>query len=163
MGGATILLSFLAHPRLSTRTSNPMSIYALNLINGLGLGLAIDYSLFMVSRFREELAAGRGREEALRGDDAHGRAHVVLFSAVTVAAALAALIVFRQRFLYSMGVGGALCALIAAGVSLDAAAGAARRAGRAGERGRAAALEGGDRARGRAASAAASGTATRSG
>ena len=47
-----------------------MSIYALNLINGLGLGLAIDYSLFMVSRFREELAAGRGREEALARDDA---------------------------------------------------------------------------------------------
>ena len=43
---------------------------------------------------------------------------VVAFSAMTVAAALAALIVFRQRFLYSMGVGGALCALIAAGVSL---------------------------------------------
>ena len=44
--------------------------------------------------------------------------HVVFFSAITVACALAALIVFRQRFLYSMGVGGALCALIAAGVSL---------------------------------------------
>ena len=43
---------------------------------------------------------------------------VVAFSAVTVAAALAALIVFRQRFLYSMGVGGMLCALIAAAVSL---------------------------------------------
>ena len=43
---------------------------------------------------------------------------MVAFSAITVAAALAALIVFRQRFLYSMGVGGALCALIAAGVSL---------------------------------------------
>ena len=42
----------------------------------------------------------------------------MFFSAITVACALAALIVFRQRFLYSMGVGGALCALIAAGVSL---------------------------------------------
>jgi RND superfamily putative drug exporter len=94
-----------------------MSIYALNLINGLGLGLAIDYSLFMVSRFREELARGLAREEALRVT-MRTAGHVVAFSAVTVAAALAALIVFRQRFLYSMGVGGALCALIAAVVSL---------------------------------------------
>jgi RND superfamily putative drug exporter len=116
VGGATILLSFLAI-RLIHNTVNPMSIYALNLINGLGLGLAIDYSLFMVSRFREELARGLAREEALRVT-MRTAGHVVAFSAVTVAAALAALIVFRQRFLYSMGVGGALCALIAAVVSL---------------------------------------------
>lgn len=116
VGGATILLAFLAI-RLINAHVNPMSIYALNLINGLGLGLAIDYSLFMVSRFREELAAGRSREEAL-AVTMRTAGHVVFFSAVTVAAALAALIVFRQRFLYSMGVGGALCALIAAGVSL---------------------------------------------
>ena len=147
VGATTILLSFLAI-RVVNAHVNPMSIYALNLINGLGLGLAIDYSLFMVSRFREELAAGRSREEAL-AVTMRTAGHVVFFSAITVACALAALIVFRQRFLYSMGVGGALCALIAAGVSLDAAAGAARRAGRARERGRAAALEGRDRARGR--------------
>ena len=94
-----------------------MSIYALNLINGLGLGLAIDYSLFMVSRFREELAAGSDREAAL-ATTLRTAGRVVAFSAITVACALAALIVFRQRFLYSMGVGGMLCALIAAGVSL---------------------------------------------
>ncbi len=116
VGGTTILLSFLAI-RVINAHVNPMSIYALNLINGLGLGLAIDYSLFMVSRFREELAAGRSREDALRVT-LRTAGHVVFFSAITVACALAALIVFRQRFLYSMGVGGALCALIAAGVSL---------------------------------------------
>ena len=54
VGATTILLSFLAI-RVVNQV-NPMSIYALNLINGLGLGLAIDYSLFMVCRFREELA-----------------------------------------------------------------------------------------------------------
>ena len=124
-----------------------MSIYALNLINGLGLGLAIDYSLFMVSRFREELARGQGREEAL-AVTLRTAGRVVAFSAVTVACALAALIVFRQRFLYSMGVGGALCALIAALVSLTLLPALLGRAGRAGQRGRAAALEGGDRARG---------------
>src|SRR4051812_50116319 len=94
-----------------------MSIYAQNLITGLGLGLAIDYSLFMVSRFREPLAAGQEREAALAAT-LRTAGHVVAFSAITVACALAALIVFRQRFLYSMGVGGALCALTAAGVSL---------------------------------------------
>ena len=73
VGATTILLSFLAI-RLVNAHVNPMSIYALNLINGLGLGLAIDYSLFMVWRFREELAGGRDREEALRGDDARPRA-----------------------------------------------------------------------------------------
>ena len=116
VGGATILLSFLAI-RIVNAHVNPMSIYALNLINGLGLGLAIDYSLFMVSRFREELASGKDREAAL-ATTLRTAGHVVAFSAITVACALAALIVFRQRFLYSMGVGGALCALIAAGVSL---------------------------------------------
>ena len=47
MGGATILLSFLAIRVVNQ--INPMSIFSLNLINGLGLGLAIDYSLFMVT------------------------------------------------------------------------------------------------------------------
>jgi uncharacterized membrane protein YdfJ with MMPL/SSD domain len=115
VGASTILLSFLAIRAVNQ--VNPMSIFSLNLINGLGLGLAIDYSLFMVSRFREELAAGRDREDALAATLATA-GRVVAFSAVTVAAALAALIVFRQRFLYSMGVGGMLCALIAAAVSL---------------------------------------------
>jgi uncharacterized membrane protein YdfJ with MMPL/SSD domain len=115
VGATTILLSFLAI-RIVNQV-NPMSIYALNLINGLGLGLAIDYSLFMVSRFREELARGVGREQALSAT-LRSAGRTVAFSGVTVAAALAALLVFRQRFLYSMGVGGAACALIAAGVSL---------------------------------------------
>ncbi len=111
----TILLSFCAI-RIVNRI-NPMSIYALNLINGVGLGLAIDYSLFMVTRFREELAGGAGREAAVAAT-LRTAGHTVRYSGVTVAAALAALLVFRQRFLYSMGVGGALCALIAAGVSV---------------------------------------------
>ena len=95
-----------------------ISIFALNLTTGLGLGLAIDYSLFIVSRYREEIAKdGPG----LRGDAARrwpraGR--TVLFSSLTVAAALASLLVFPQRFLYSMGLGGSLVALLAALISL---------------------------------------------
>ena len=53
----------------------PLSVFAINLITGAGLGLAIDYSLFIVSRFREELATGAERGEALRADDADGRPH----------------------------------------------------------------------------------------
>jgi uncharacterized membrane protein YdfJ with MMPL/SSD domain len=71
----------------------------------------------MVSRFREELAAGKDREEAL-AETLATAGRTVLFSAITVAAALASLLVFRQRFLYSMGVGGGICALMAAIVSL---------------------------------------------
>jgi uncharacterized membrane protein YdfJ with MMPL/SSD domain len=116
VGGATIMISFVAM-RFVNGAIEPMSIYALNLITGLGLGLAIDYSLFMVSRFREELEGGRGTAAALRATmTTAGR--TVLFSSVTVAAALASLLVFPLRFLYSMGVGGLLCALAAALVSL---------------------------------------------
>mgnify|MGYP000076513469 CR=1 FL=1 len=94
-----------------------ISIFALNLVTGLGLGLAIDYSLFIVSRYREEIArSGAGLEALRRTMATAGR--TVLFSSLTVAGALAALVVFPQRFLYSMGIGGALVALAAAAISL---------------------------------------------
>jgi uncharacterized membrane protein YdfJ with MMPL/SSD domain len=94
-----------------------VSIFALNLVTGLGLGLAIDYSLFMVSRYREEIArSGPGLEAMRRTMATAGR--TVFFSALTVAGALAGLLVFPQRFLYSMGIGGSLVALIAAAIAL---------------------------------------------
>ncbi|HET8593400.1 MAG TPA: MMPL family transporter, partial [Solirubrobacterales bacterium] len=94
-----------------------VSIFALNLTTGLGLGLAIDYSLFVVSRYREEIAkSGPGIEAMRRTMGTAGR--TVLFSAITVAAALASLLVFPQRFLYSMGLGGSLVALLAATIAL---------------------------------------------
>ena len=108
-----------------------VSIFALNLVTGLGLGLAIDYSLFIVSRYREEIAAhGPGLDAMRRTLATAGR--TVLFSSLTVAGALASLLVFPQRFLYSMGIGGAIVALIAAAIALivlPARARAARRAG----------------------------------
>ena len=116
VGSATIMLSFLVM-RVVNAQIEGMSIYALNLITGLGLGLAIDYSLFMVSRFREELERGLDTAQALRATMATA-GRTVLFSSVTVAAALASLLVFPLRFLYSMGVGGVVCALAAALVSL---------------------------------------------
>jgi uncharacterized membrane protein YdfJ with MMPL/SSD domain len=94
-----------------------ISIFALNLTTGLGLGLAIDYSLFVVSRYREEIArTGPGLEAMRVTMNTAGR--TVLFSSLTVAAALASLMVFPQRFLYSMGLGGTLVALLAATIAL---------------------------------------------
>ena len=94
-----------------------VSVFALNLSTGLGLGLAIDYSLFIVARYREEIAVhGPGTEALRRTMATAGR--TVLFSSLTVAAALASLLVFPQKFLYSMGLGGSMVALIAAAVAL---------------------------------------------
>ena len=90
-----------------------LSIFALNLVIGLGLGLAVDYTLFIVTRFREELAAGRAVPDAIAQTMRHA-GRTVLFSAATVAAALATLVIFPQEFLKSMGLAGAICALIAA-------------------------------------------------
>jgi uncharacterized membrane protein YdfJ with MMPL/SSD domain len=114
--GATTILTTFVWLRLVNEVE-PMSVFAINLITGAGLGLAIDYSLFVVSRFREELATGADRSAALRAT-MRTAGRTVLFSAVTVAAAMASLIVFHLRFLYSMGYGGVLVALTAALVSL---------------------------------------------
>jgi RND superfamily putative drug exporter len=115
VGGLSIVLTFLALRVISEGVD--LSIFALNLVTGLGLGLAIDYSLFMVSRYREEIAvSGPGPEALARTVRTAGR--TVLFSSLTVAAAMASLLVFPQEFLYSMGVGGLVVSLIAAGVAL---------------------------------------------
>jgi uncharacterized membrane protein YdfJ with MMPL/SSD domain len=115
IGGLAIVGTFLLL-RLANEAVD-VSIFALNLTTGLGLGLAIDYSLFVVSRYREEIAkTGPGVEAMRRTMNTAGR--TVLFSSLTVAAALAALMVFPQRFLYSMGLGGTLVALLAATISL---------------------------------------------
>ena len=115
VGGLTIVTTLLML-RLASDLGS-VSIFALNLVTGLGLGLAIDYSLFMVSRYREEIArTGPGLEAMRRTLGTAGR--TVLFSSLTVAGALASLLVFPQRFLYSMGLGGAIVALIAATIAL---------------------------------------------
>jgi uncharacterized membrane protein YdfJ with MMPL/SSD domain len=115
MGGLSIVLTFLALRIASEFMS--LSVFAINLVTGLGLGLAIDYSLFMISRYREETAKDGYRPEALRRTLATA-GRTVLFSSLTVAAALASLLVFPQRFLYSMGVGGLVVALLSASVAL---------------------------------------------
>src|SRR5829696_6781308 len=89
-----------------------VSIYALNLTTALGLGLAIDYSLFVVSRYREELRAGHEpRAAAVRTVRTAGR--TVGFSALTVAASLCATLVFPIAFLRSFAYAGVAVALLA--------------------------------------------------
>jgi RND superfamily putative drug exporter len=115
VGGLSIVGTFLMLRLASELTS--ISIFAMNVAVGLGLGLAIDYSLFVVSRYREEIArTGPGPEAMRRTLATAGR--TVLFSSLTVAGALASLLVFPQRFLYSMGIAGFFVALISAAIAL---------------------------------------------
>ena len=94
-----------------------LSIFALNLVIGLGIGLAIDYALFLVTRFREELAEhGPGAMAIRRTMATAGR--TVVFSAATVAIALATLTLFPLNFVQSMGIAGAVVAVVAAAASL---------------------------------------------
>ena len=90
-----------------------LSIFALNLVIGMGLGLAVDYTLFLVTRFRQELAAGAEVSDAIATTMARA-GQTVIFSAVTVAFALATLTLFPQGFLKSMGIAGAVVAVLAA-------------------------------------------------
>ena len=115
LGGLTILGTFFFLRVVSTFTD--LSVFALNLTTGLGLGLAIDYSLFIVSRYREEAARdGFGVEALRRTLQTAGR--TVVFSSVTVAVAVASLAIFPQRFLYSMGIAGVIVAPLAATLAL---------------------------------------------
>jgi trehalose monomycolate/heme transporter len=109
IGAVAILGSFAALRLLTLFTS--VSIYSINITTILGLGLAIDYGLFMVARFRDELNQQPSTEEALaRTVATAGR--TVAVSGVTVALALASLMLFPEMFLRSMGYGGVATVLV---------------------------------------------------
>jgi RND superfamily putative drug exporter len=115
VGGFAIVFTFLLL-RLIDHVA-PLSVFAVNLVTGMGLGLSIDYSLFVLARYREELAGGADTRAALlRTLQTAGR--TVFYSSLTVAGALASMLVFPLRFLYSMGVGGMIVSLSAGAVSL---------------------------------------------
>jgi uncharacterized membrane protein YdfJ with MMPL/SSD domain len=117
VGLLTIMTTFLGLRLVNEATS--LSIFALNLAIGLGLGLAIDYSLFILSRYREEMERdGPGRAALSRTLKTAGK--TVIFSSLTVAAAMLSLLVFPQRFLYSMAISGSITALGAGLISLVA-------------------------------------------
>ncbi|MGO9750032.1 MAG: MMPL family transporter [Solirubrobacteraceae bacterium] len=115
VGGLSVLGAFVVLRLVNYAL--PLSSFALNLVIGLGLGLAIDYSLLLVWRFREELGSDATPAQAVRTTvGTAGR--TVLYSAVTVACAMLTLTLFPQRFLVSMGIGGAAVALVAAASTL---------------------------------------------
>ena len=114
--GAIAVLGALAVVRLITGFTE-VSVFSINVITLLGTGLAIDYALFVISRFREELAQ-------LPDDDPEASAkairvtmatagRTVLFSGLTVAAAMSSLLIFPQNFLRSLGYGGIAAVLVA--------------------------------------------------
>ena len=114
--GALTILGGLLVLRL-VDLATPVSTYALNIVTGIGLGLAIDYSLLLVSRFREELVRlGPGPDAVRRTIATAGR--TVAFSSVTVAAAIATLAIFPLGYLRSMGIAGGLVAPLAGLISL---------------------------------------------
>jgi RND superfamily putative drug exporter len=110
VGGMAILGAFTMLRLLTLVTD--VSVFSINIVTMLGLGLAIDYALFVVSRFREEIRAGHGTETALRTAMATA-GRTVAFSGLTVAISLASLLFFPQVFLRSMGFGGMAAVLVA--------------------------------------------------
>ena len=115
VGVTTVLGTFLVLTGVNQLYG--LSIFALNLVIGLGLGLAIDYSLFLLTRYREELdRQGPTAGAVITTMRTAGR--TVAFSASTVAVALAALTVFPLGFIKSMGMAGATVAVVAAIASL---------------------------------------------
>ncbi|HKC19401.1 MAG TPA: MMPL family transporter, partial [Candidatus Dormibacteraeota bacterium] len=89
-----------------------VSQYALNIVTLIGLGVSIDYSLFIVNRFRDELARGASRQDAVATTIATaGRA--ITFSGLTVAVGLSAMLFFQGTFMASMGAAGAIVVAVA--------------------------------------------------
>jgi len=115
VGGVAIFGAF-ALVRVITMFTD-VSVFSINIITLIGMGLAIDYALFIVSRFREELAKHPGTERehvnAAITTTMATAGRTVLFSGLIVAASLASLLVFQQSFLRSMGFGG-VAAVVAA-------------------------------------------------
>jgi uncharacterized membrane protein YdfJ with MMPL/SSD domain len=119
--GIVSVLGGLAIVRVLTGFTE-VSVFSVNIITLLGMGLAIDYALFVVSRFREELAhhpeddPDGVRLALVKTMSTAGR--TVLFSGLTVAAAMSSLLVFPQAFLKSIGYGGIAAVLVAMAAAL---------------------------------------------
>jgi putative drug exporter of the RND superfamily len=110
VGGGAVIASLALIFGLGQITT--LSIFVLNITTLFGLGLGVDYSLFIVSRFREELAHGHNVEEAVAITvSTAGRA--VTFSGLTVSIGLLGLVFFRINMLRSVGMGGVLVVLMA--------------------------------------------------
>ncbi|MFW0791157.1 MMPL family transporter [Gordonia sp. CPCC 205333] len=114
VGIASIIGTFALLRIISSFTD--VSVFALNLTTAMGLALAIDYTLLIISRYREEVAGGRNRPDAIVASMATA-GRTVMFSAVTVGLSLSALVLFPMYFLKSFayaGIGVVVVALVAA-------------------------------------------------
>ena len=117
VGALAILGAFVLLRGLSAVTD--VSIFSINIVTMIGLGLAIDYALFIVTRFREELAKGNDVETALAVTmSTAGR--TVAFSGITVGVAITSLVLFPVMFLRSMAYGGAAAVAVAMVAALTA-------------------------------------------
>ncbi len=110
VGVSAILGSLLVIYLLTLFTG--VSVFALNLITGLGLGLGIDYSLLVVNRFREELHSGKSVDEAIKRTVATA-GKTVFYSGLTVVITLASLMLFPLMFLKSFGYAGVTVVIMA--------------------------------------------------
>ncbi|MGH3348653.1 MAG: MMPL family transporter [Nocardioides sp.] len=137
--GAVAVVGALAVVRLLTLVTD-VSIFSVNVITLLGMGLAIDYALFVVNRFREELAKRPADDPSAVGaaltTTMRTAGRTVLFSGLTVAAAMSSLLVFPQAFLRSMGYGGIAAVLVAMLASLTVLPATLRLLGRRIDKGR---------------------------
>jgi putative drug exporter of the RND superfamily len=114
--GGLAIVGTMSVLRLITFTTD-VSIFALNLSTAMGLALAIDYTLLIISRYRDELAEGRPRDKALlRTMSTAGR--TVLFSATTVALSMAAMLIFPMYFLKSFAYAGVATVAFAAAAAV---------------------------------------------
>jgi len=120
VGGIAVFGAFAVVRGITSITD--VSVFSINVITLLGMGLAIDYALFVVSRFREELAAqpdtSRPSVDTALARTLATAGRTVLFSGLIVAASLASLLIFPQNFLRSMGYGGVAAVLVAMAAAL---------------------------------------------
>lgn len=115
IGAITIPLTMMMISFYNEATS--LSVFALNLTTGMGLGLAIDYALLTITRYREEVATGADTRTAV-ATTMNTAGRTIVFSALTVAGAVLVLAIFPLKFLYSMAFAGATVAIASAVVSL---------------------------------------------
>ena len=119
VGGAAVVVALAAIFLVTSLT--PMSIFVLNLATLLGLGLGVDYSLLMTSRFREELAARGWRREAVEdavGATARTAGRAVFFSGLTVLLGLLGLVLFGFMILRSVGIAGTVVVALAVAAAM---------------------------------------------
>src|SRR2546426_5763047 len=111
IGGIAIMGAFAILRAMAGWTD--VSVYAVNVVTMLGLGLAIDYALFIVTRFREELGHGKGDVKVALERTMATAGRTVAFSGLTVSTSLLGLMLFPEMFLRSMSMGAIAATLVA--------------------------------------------------